>query len=550
MAPSTSNLRASALTLALLSSPALALVAPSAAPRVAAMQPTSRAGMVRMMASNPGPRSSLPPDKLQDRWVEGQVGIGEEWQGSLASQVARNAEDNLVAATGDKAVDIITGASRSFVKTIEEPMQDYPVEVGLRRIENDLITLDEVVGNSAQLSATEFTILGSTIFIALTSPFLFAEKVVEVMVPSAAAVSAAVGLSAEFVGKSAVANGKEIAAMSLMAAAEAEAGLSQAERVKAIAPLAVGLATSATAFALLAPALVEEIASRVGLVLATEIYLIPPLVAVLSAAVAGLTNQETTALCNRVVGVGNRRFAKSTDVGATWLSAPEQVFSNYKKLAGKWKDFAIATLPAPLLATIVPGPLSFKAIVCAAFATAQAAYYLASAEYEIARAMDAVALKARSAALADTYANQGARSGAILPFTSALGGLCAAATAAAVEVLPLVSAVEAQALLITIFPSLGALFAAAASVSKARCEVDASAAAEAADTISDPTRESQRKVNQGLRPLRGVVNLINLSITGLSRTGRKQWRRLTGKYPILGNLLFWTKNGSGTPATA
>lgn len=58
--------------------------------------------------------------------------------------------------------------------------------------------------------------------------------------------------------------------------------------------------------------------------------------------------------------------------------------------------------------------------------------------YEVARAVDAVALKARAAAVSDTYANQGARSGAILPFTSALGGLCAAAAAATVELVPLI----------------------------------------------------------------------------------------------------------------
>ncbi|EJK44843.1 hypothetical protein THAOC_36587, partial [Thalassiosira oceanica] len=44
----------------------------------------------------------------------------------------------------------------------------------------------------------------------------------------------------------------------------------------------------------------------------------------------------------------------------------------------------------------------------------------------VARATDAVALKARSAAVCDTYANQGARNSAILPFTSALSAFCAA----------------------------------------------------------------------------------------------------------------------------
>ena len=38
--------------------------------------------------------------------------------------------------------------------------------------------------------------------------------------------------------------------------------------------------------------------------------------------------------------------------------------------------------------------------------------------------------------VSDTYANQGARAGAILPFTSALSGLCAATTVAVVEALP------------------------------------------------------------------------------------------------------------------
>lgn len=102
-----------------------------------------------------------------------------------------------------------------------------------------------------------------------------------------------------------------------------------------------------------------------------------------------------------------------------------------------------AVAPAPVIAALFPGPLSLKAIVCAAIAAAQAginyiinrnlslmykfvylycvvAYYLAIAEYAIAEATNAVALKARAAAVADTYANQGSRSGAVLPFTSGI----------------------------------------------------------------------------------------------------------------------------------
>lgn len=75
------------------------------------------------------------------------------------------------------------------------------------------------------------------------------------------------------------------------------------------------------------------------------------------------------------------------------------------------------------------------------------------------RATDAVADKARTAAIIDAYANQAARVGALLPFTSALAGLCAAAAAAAVEVAPIAAAV---------FPVLGAVCAAAASAARRR----------------------------------------------------------------------------------
>ena len=44
--------------------------------------------------------------------------------------------------------------------------------------------------------------------------------------------------------------------------------------------------------------------------------------------------------------------------------------------------------------------------------------------------------------LVDSYANQGSRNSAILPFTSALSAFCAAATAAMVE-LPFIDAVSA-----------------------------------------------------------------------------------------------------------
>ena len=135
----------------------------------------------------------------------------------------------------------------------------------------------------------------------------------------------------------------------------------------------------------------------------TELYLFFPLVSVLSAAVANLALEETKGFSNRAINVGVRRFSKSGMVGRTWLSSAEQVKNNSKSKTARWYSFAGSVLPAPIIGSIVGGPvLSAKCIVVAALAAAQSAYYLAQAESVVARATDAVALKARSEAVCDT----------------------------------------------------------------------------------------------------------------------------------------------------
>ena len=131
----------------------------------------------------------------------------------------------------------------------------------------------------------------------------------------------------------------------------------------------------------------------------------------------GLASQESRILASNAINLGNRRFAKAGQVGKTWLSTTEQIEKGSESMDQKWKTFFLTTIPAPFLGAIVPGALEFKAVITAATAAALCAYYLANAEYYLSQATDAVALKSRAAAIADTYANQGARSGAILPFT-------------------------------------------------------------------------------------------------------------------------------------
>jgi hypothetical protein len=163
--------------------------------------------------------------------------------------------------------------------------------------------------------------------------------------------------------------------------------------------------------------------------------------------------------------------------------------------------------------------MATKAIIVTALAATQTAFSLAQCEYSLARATDAVAIKARSAAVCDAYANQGARSASILPFTSALSAFCAAATAALVE-LPFVESLSAagtatgllsQMTIIAIFPAFSALFAAAASVSKARCEVQTEAAVQAASTLALEYKINDDDEDPILRPFRGVIELIQLT---------------------------------------
>lgn len=375
--------------------------------------------------------------------------------------------------------------------------------------------LDRLAGQTPQLSILEFSLLTGAVLAAASGPFLMNGHVTGVLAPSAAALTAAIGIGAEYTGRVAVADGKEIAASCIQCAAEAESFLAQAERAKAITPLCVGIGATAATLALLVPVLLDSISASVQVT--TEVYLFCPLVAILSAAVASLAFEESRTYCRQAIGVGNRRFARSGLVGRSWLSSSEMIERKSQTLSARWKIFSLSMLPAPVLGSLVPGALPTKTIVVAALAAAQSAYYLARAEGDVSRATDAVALKARSAAVCDTYANQGARSSAILPFTSALSGFCAAATAALVE-LPFLeslaksgtfSSTLTQAVAVATFPALSALFSAAASVSKARCIVDREAAMQAASTLA--LQYEDEKDDPVLRPWKGVLELLRLT---------------------------------------
>jgi hypothetical protein len=309
--------------------------------------------------------------------------------------------DNIFAVAGQYAFYVANNFAELLSLPVQNSTQKFlPITSALQKIQKDMEFLDDIAGRTPQLSSAEFFVLFSTVAVAAVSPIIFTVKVAELLVPSMAAISAAIGISAEYAGKVAVANGKETAALAIQATAESEVLLAQAERVKAILPLCVGIATTASAFALLAPTFAYEFVKRYAVEFTPEFFLLFPLVSVLSAAIAGLATQESMGLATIAIGVGNRRFSSSKLVGRTWLSATEQIVASSKRISMKWSSFAFGVAPAPIVSALFPGSLSLKAIVCAAIATAQAAYYLAIAEYGMAEATNAVALKARSAATA------------------------------------------------------------------------------------------------------------------------------------------------------
>ena len=439
--------------------------------------------------------------------------------GPLGTDV-RNDPAVIVNEIGERAYEAISGVSK-FLATTE--IDKMPVDKALRAMQRDVDMLDQAVASKPKLSASSVLILGSTVFISATAPFLLTEKLVEFLVPSMSALCAAVGLSAEYRGKVEVARGKEIAAITLQAAAEAESFVAQAERAKAIVPLCVGFSATLSAFALLCPVFVAEVSRAFLIAPINEIYLICPTLAVLSAAVASLATQESIYLSSQAIGVGARRFASSSTVGRTWLSATEQIEVSSERSQLKWRSLVFTVLPSPLLAIIFPGPISLRATVAAASAAAQAAYSLAQVEYSLARAMDSVALKSRCAAVSDTYANQGARSGAILPFTSAISGFCAAVTVAVVELLPLMHSVPMQSATSVLFPGIGAIVAASASVSKARCEIDATAATEAARQIASTENSNE------IRPELTVLELVRIVARPSLQRIRNICRAIVGK---------------------
>lgn len=353
--------------------------------------------------------------------------------------------------------------------TSNEERMTNATSKSIERVQDGIDSLDKRF-TTPEMSKYKVGLIVGSALLSIVSPAFLGLHTVELLIPAMTAISATIGAVSEYQAKAAIANGREIVAMGQLATAESEIYLSQAERVKTVVPLCVGVAATAAGFTVLLPEFMES--AHVDL---ESELLFCPLIAVLSAALAGLAMIETESLVARSMDVGKRRFASAKKVVLSWKSDVDLVNEEAAKLTGKWVSFTLGIVPAPIIAGLFPVDIENKAIICAAVATAQAAFSLVIVERALTAGCDAFAVKARARLFATTYQHEATRTGALLPYTSALGAVCVAGSAAAAEFLPIIPFKPLRYVAAAVFPLVSTAIAMAASIGKTRCEVGACA---------------------------------------------------------------------------
>lgn len=393
----------------------------------------------------------------------------------------------------------------SEVKTARGAKSDFASRA-VRRLVGDLEVFDNQIGMRSKLRPLERWTLGISISTALyfgLYPGAFAKRLYRLVMPCCTAVVAAMGTAEEYEGQSNRANAHEISSIAVRAAAEAEEIFCGAERTKAVLPVCVVWSATAAALSVLSSQAIDVLFEEVSpstlwlAAAATEpefiqqaeklgfdddqlrnlILLIFPIAGILAASVASLAQIEVTNTCIKAVSLGRRRFATKRDVGRTWISKTELVQAAGKNQITTWLRFVAGLTPGPLVAALAGNVgLATKAVLASGTSAAQAAYYLAIAEYSLARGQESVAAKARTAAVSEAWAKQTMKANGRIPATSALAAFCIACTALAVETAPRI--------LTMLFPLASSLVVIRAIRFRALTKGDADVASAAADQLA------------------------------------------------------------------
>eukprot|EP00617_Octactis_speculum_P025646 CAMPEP_0185769818 /NCGR_PEP_ID=MMETSP1174-20130828/56019_1 /TAXON_ID=35687 /ORGANISM="Dictyocha speculum, Strain CCMP1381" /LENGTH=392 /DNA_ID=CAMNT_0028455025 /DNA_START=309 /DNA_END=1487 /DNA_ORIENTATION=+ len=373
-----------------------------------------------------------------------------------------------------------------------------------------MTVLEKVVGEKYTIPVLETSILSSVVLFSATSNYLFEYETVEVFVPIFAAFSAGLSFASECIGRKSTAEAEVIGNNVRIETSEAAQNMARALNAKSIIPLCVTVATAASIVNALIPALLVKSHCVLPELVKDALLITFPIVAIIACDVAELASIETLSVCRDI-------FSKKNTVGD--LELGQQSKNSIRDLKEGNKnlilDLAGTTLISPIIGILAPGSFATKCAICSAVAAMQCTYYLTTAEWGMCRGLDRYTLISRCATVSEAYANQGGRSLAVLPYTASLTALTAASSAAAMEAVPLIPNINLQAIATTVFPVLGALCAAASSVAKARCEVDAEAAKVAATAIQSNSRIKQSKAGRDddgvLQPGRRVLELLRLT---------------------------------------
>mmetsp|Transcript_21757 Transcript_21757/g.43670 ORF Transcript_21757/g.43670 Transcript_21757/m.43670 type:complete len:460 (-) Transcript_21757:239-1618(-) len=290
-----------------------------------------------------------------------------------------------------------------------------------------------------------FTVLAS-VAASLVSPHAFDEKVTEVLIPTAASIIAVCTTAAEFKGKDATADAKEVAAVGLARAAQAEAYLAASERAKAIIPAMVGVSAGGAVSCLVFPIL-----TAAGVAVSPALIAACPVVSIAAAAWSAVAKANT-------MEKGNLALEKVDPDAIQGRSAK-------RKPIERMKELFLAVVPPTLIAFFLPGDLAFRCVIASAAAAAVVAKDLAEAETVVSEVTLKVSKISKAAAQADVFANRAVAESSVLPFTSAITLAATALSAAFVEVEPAVA---------SLMPAFGAVASGLGTVAAQRAEQDCS----------------------------------------------------------------------------
>eukprot|EP00466_Bigelowiella_natans_P009876 jgi/Bigna1/81780/fgenesh1_pg.84_\ len=327
--------------------------------------------------------------------------------------------------------------------------------------------MDDIKDMSSDMGASKkkgpsissiFATVTGALSTSILAPWVLPHAIAEICVTGSAVTIFTASSAAEFKGKEATAEAKEIACVALAKAARAEILLSRAEKARSVIPLMVGISASAATFCLIFPQLIHN-----GVDVNPLFISACPIIATAAAALGAAASVET--LAQGLLGLGERGPDRILSVreGHESTATPRGERRRWRKKENKRNKMdkreeqsgrlftsppcertlmivamqrivpiSKSVLPAIIAGLLLPSAFVNKCIISSAISAVAAAYSFAEAE------------------AGEVLANDAKSQSAVLPFTSAVAGLALAGSAIVCEFnmavagwIPLVGAIAA-----------------------------------------------------------------------------------------------------------